>query len=111
MIFKSGVADYIIADHKFVFTVFMFKKQNEEVYTLKKLTANNAGFQQELENAPWRVCSVFDNVDYVTWALEGIYKDIRDGYVSSRKAKYRKFSLHWTNSEIQKATKQEVQTT
>ena len=30
-------------------------------------------------------------------------KDIRDGYVSSRKAKYREFSLPWINSEIQKA--------
>ena len=37
-IFKSGVSDNIIADHKFVFTVFMFKKQNEEVYTFRKLT-------------------------------------------------------------------------
>ena len=26
-IFKSGVSDYCIADHKFVFTVFMLKKQ------------------------------------------------------------------------------------
>ena len=42
-IFTSGVLDYSIADHKFVFAVFMLKKQNErpilkKVYSYKKLT-------------------------------------------------------------------------
>lgn len=101
--FKSGVSDYTIVDHKFVFTVSMFKKQNEEMYTFKKLTASKTGFQHELENAPWRVFSVFDNVDNVTWVWESMYKDIRDGYVSSREAKNRKFSLPWINSVMQKA--------
>ena len=40
-IFTSGVLDYSIADHKFVFAVFMLKKQNErpilnKVYSYRK---------------------------------------------------------------------------
>lgn len=41
------------------------------------------------------LCSVFDDVDDVTCAWESMYKDILDGYISSREAKIRKFSQPW----------------
>ena len=49
-IFTSGVLDYSIADHKFVFAVFMLKKQSErpilkKVYSYKKLTENKVDFK------------------------------------------------------------------
>ena len=106
-IFTSGVLDYSIADHKFVFAVFMLKKQNErpilkKVYSYKKLTENKVDFKHELKNVPWWVCSVFDDI---AWAWESMYRDILDDYVSPRDVKIRKFSLPWINSEIHKAIK------
>ena len=55
----------------------MLKKHNEQpilkkVYSYKKLIENEADFKHELENAPWWVCSVFDNLDDITWAWESM---------------------------------------
>ena len=54
-IFTSSAFDYSIANHKFVFAVFMLKKHNEQpilkkVYSYKKLTENEADFKHELEH-------------------------------------------------------------
>ena len=75
----------------------------KKVYSYKKLIGNKAVFKHELENAPWWVCSVFDNVDDITWAWESMYREILDDYVSHCDAKIRKFSLPWINSAIRKA--------
>ena len=88
-IFTSGVLDYSIADHKFVFAVFMLKKQSErpilkKVYSYKKLTENKVDFKHELKNFPWWVCPVFDDI---AWAWESMYRDILDDYVSPRDVK------------------------
>ena len=53
-LFASGIFDYSIADHKFVFAIFMLKKHNEQpilkkVYSYKKLIENEADFKHELE--------------------------------------------------------------
>lgn len=88
----------------------MWNKHNEQpiskkVYSDKKLNENEPNFKHELENAPWRICSVFYNVDDITWAWESMYKVILDDYVSPLDAKTRKFSLPWINSDIRKAMK------
>ena len=49
-IFTSDVLGYNITDYKFVFAVFMLKKQNErpilkKVYSYKKLTENKVDFK------------------------------------------------------------------
>ena len=107
-IFKSGVIDFCIADHKFVYSVFMLKKRNDypilkRVNSFKKLMNNKANFKHDLETAPWWVCSVFDDGDDIAWAWESMYKDILGDYVICRDAKIRNFSLPCMNSDIRKA--------
>ena len=59
--------------------------------------------RSDIQNAPWHICSVFDDVDDVTWAWETIYKDIINDHIKTRQAKVRKSSLPWMNSVIRKA--------
>jgi len=112
-IFKSGVIDLCIADHKFVFSVFLHEKRNDHsilkrVNSFKKLMNDKANFKHDLETAPWWVCSVFDDVDDITWAWESTYKDILGVYVISRDAKIGNFSLPWMR--YKESHEQEVQT-
>ena len=39
-----------------------------------------------IEQAPWSVCSIFDDIDEYVWSLEFLYKDIIKEEIPERKA-------------------------
>ena len=51
---------------------------------------------------PWRVCSVFDDVEDNCWLAESLYKDFSSEFLKTRKAKVRGKPLPWMNSKIRK---------
>ena len=63
---------------------------------------NPKDFKHDLESAPWWVCSTFEDLDNITWAWNCMYDEIANNHITLRKAKVRKHSLPWMNSEIRK---------
>ena len=55
-----------------------------------------------MRNAPWWVCSTFEDVDDVTYAWSTMYNGIVTKHIKKRKAKIRTNSLPWVNSCIRK---------
>ncbi len=101
----SGVLDYQIADHKFVYAVLKLRKKNMRpaIRTVKNYKKfDQERFRQELSNTPWWVCSTFDDLEDSTWAWDTIYKNVVKDHVSTRRAKIRQKSLPWIDGKIRK---------
>ena len=54
----------------------------------------------DFEQAPWHMCSLFEDLDDTTWAWEKTYKEIMKEHVPKRKAKIRTDSLPWMNASV-----------
>ena len=65
-------------------------------------TMNIDEFKKTLEDTPWWVTNIFDDVDDVTNAWELLYIGVVDDYVSERKAKVRTDSLPWFTTDLRK---------
>ena len=99
--------DYCIADHKFIYVIYKLKTKNPKpfvkyVHNFKNVLENPKDFKHDLESAPWWVCSIFEDLDDITWAWDYIYSEIANNHITLREAKVRKNSLPWMNSEIRK---------
>ena len=104
---KSDVIDYCIADHKFIYVIYKLKIRNPKpfvkyVHNFKNVLENPKDFKHDLESAPWWVCSTFEDLDDITWAWNCMYNVIANNHIPLRKAKVRKHSPPWMNSEIRK---------
>ena len=104
---KSDVIEYCIADHKFIYVIYKLKIRNPKpfikyVHNFKNVLENPKDFKHDLESAPWWVCSTFEDLDDITWAWNCMYNVIASSHIPLRKAKVRKNSLPWMNSEIRK---------
>ena len=62
-------------------------------------------FQNTLEQAPWWVSNLFDDVDDIIQFWETMYKEIMHDFVNTRKSKVRR-SLPWVNRDIKKLMNQ-----
>lgn len=106
---SAGVIDFCIADHKFIYISFKLAKSRnslpviKQVKNFKGVKEDPKSLQNDLETAPWWICSIFDEIDDVTWAWETMFKDVVDSHVTKRLVKIRQHSLPWMNSEIRKA--------
>ena len=104
---RSDVIDYCIANHKFIYVICKLKIRNPKpfvkyVHNFKNVLKTPKVFKHDLESAPWLVCSTFEDVDDITWAWNCMYNEIANNHITLRKAKVRKHSLPWMNSEIRK---------
>ena len=80
-----------------------YLKYTTHFLNFKGVKEDPKSLQNDLETAPWWICSIFDEIDDVTWAWETMFKDVVDSYVTKRLVKIRQHSLPWMNSEIRKA--------
>ena len=68
----AGVIDFCIADHKFIYISFKLAKSCnsppviKQVKNFKGVKEDPKSFQNDLETAPWWICSIFDEIDDVT---------------------------------------------
>ena len=101
----SGVVDASIVDHELVYASLNLKRkrlppQLATVRNYKNLDIN--AFKRDIRNAPWWVCSTFEETDDVTQAWSKMYDSIVEEHVKARKAKIRKDSLPWVDGQMRK---------
>ena len=78
-IVKSGVFEPAISDHKLVYCFLKLKSENSKpIYKDVKMKGqfNQQLVQNMLEQAPWWVSNMFDDVDDITQFWETMYKEI-----------------------------------
>ena len=56
----------------------------KQVKNFREVKENPKSLQNDLETAPWWICSIFDDIDDVTWALETMFKDVVDSHITKR---------------------------
>ena len=102
---KVGNFSTGIADHDLIYTVLNLRKQRSE-FILKTVIdwkrCDVPKLKEEIKQAPWHSCNVFEDIDDNNWMMTSIYKGITNRNLPKRKAKVRKSSLPWMNSEIRK---------
>ena len=73
-ILSSGVVDVQISDHSLVFTIL--RLQSRKIYARCYKNFNPIIFLEDLQNAPFHVMDVFDDVEDKLFAFESLYLDI-----------------------------------
>ena len=104
-VIKSGSLDPGISDHKLDYSVINLQKpvKKPRIKMVKNYkTMNIDEFKKTLEDTPWWVTNIFDDVDDVVNAWELLYKGVVDDYVTERKAKVRTDSLPWFTTDLRK---------
>ena len=104
-ILSSGAFNPAISDHKLVYVIVKLQRNREKpkiktVRNYKNIDVKS--FKTTLENTPWWVSNVFEDIDDVANSWEVIYKGIVEEFIIERKAKIRTNSLPWITTEIRK---------
>jgi len=68
----------------------------------KYRNTNFTALHDTLQNTPWWVSSVFDEVDDKLNLWELLYKSVINEYVGTRKARIRRDSLPWMTTDLRK---------
>ena len=82
----------------FVDKIFFFKIITTRNYKL----VDTKALQQDMENAPWSVINIFDDIDDAEYAFNILYNNIIKAHIPERKVKVRSNSLPWITSDIRK---------
>ena len=104
-IITSGCYDTGISDHNIVYSVINLKRKKskpviKEVCNYKKIDID--ALRTDFEQAPWYICSSFEDIDDIKWTWETLYKEIIKDHAPKRKAKIRTDSLPWMNVSVRK---------
>ena len=78
-VLSSGVVDVQISDHFLVFTILRLsapRLQSRKIYARGYKNFNSDTFLDDLQNAPFHIMDVFDDVDDKLFAFESLYLDI-----------------------------------
>eukprot|EP00112_Aurelia_sp_Birch-Aquarium-sp1_P021970 Seg604.7 transcript_id=Seg604.7/GoldUCD/mRNA.D3Y31 product="putative RNA-directed DNA polymerase from transposon X-element" pseudo=true protein_id=Seg604.7/GoldUCD/D3Y31 len=102
---KHGVFEPGISDHKLIFCTLNIKRkypkaQFKEVRVKKAF--DEEGFKQLLDQTPFWIANIFDDVDDVCYTWDKLYKDILDEFTKTRRAKVMTHKHPWINREIKK---------
>ena len=92
-----------ISDHKLVLATVWSKIKRPPPKIVRARTFkrfNQAAFVKDIENAPWSVCSVFDDPDDCYWAWSHMFNDICQVHAPYREVKIRSVSVPWITSQI-----------
>ena len=88
-----------------VYAVINLRRSNppptiETVRDYKSL--NREELNTTFEQAPWRIGSIFDEVEDTVHTFELLYRDVINDHVKTRTAKVRTNSLPWVTRDIRK---------
>ena len=92
-----------ISDHRLIYGCLCTKIKRPPPKIVKGRTFKNFNrfeFIRDVENAPWSVCSVFDDPDDNYWAWSTIFSDICDRHAPKRQVKIRSQSLPWVTPQV-----------
>ena len=102
-ILKAGTFDPAISDHKLIYTIVNLNRRREKpvMKTVRNYKlVNKENFKLALQNAPWWIGNLFDDIDDVVNTWELLYKDVVDEFITERNVKLRQNSLPWVNNII-----------
>ena len=113
MVKNSGVAHLGISDHSLVYIESNIKKDIEtpeirNVEDFKKV--NLEELRTVIKQAPWSVCSAFQEVDYRAFAWNKLYNEVINEFVPARKVKTKKTGLPWMNGKLRKLMNKRLKT-
>ena len=89
-IVNSGVYDPGMSDHCLVFAVVKFKRDKvppKIIITRNYKQVDTKALQQDMENAPWSVINIFDDIDDAAYAFNTLYNNIIKAHIPERKVK------------------------
>ena len=93
---KAGNFSTGIADHDLIYTVLNIRKQRSEFIVITVIDWKRCDvykFKEEIKQAPWHSCNIFEDIDDNNWLMTSVYEDIANRNLPKRKAKVRKNSL------------------
>ena len=94
-----------ISDHELVLATIWSKIKRPPPKTVRARTFkrfDQASFVKDIKNAPWSVCSVFNDPDDCYWAWSHIFIDICQVHALYREVKIRSVSVPWITPQIRK---------
>ena len=103
MVKETKCLELGISDHMLVYASLTIKVKRPppkiiNARTYSKFNTNN--FRKDIEEAPWSVCSIFDDPDDVYWAWSHIFNNISERHAPHRRVKVRQNSLPWITPQI-----------
>ena len=104
-IYKHGVFEPGISDHKLIFCTLNIKRKYPKAQfkdVRVKKTFDEERFKQLLDETPFWVADIFDDVDDVCYTWEKLYKDILNEFTKTRRAKVMTHKHPWIDREIKK---------
>ena len=104
-ILKSGSYDSAISDHNLIFVTmnFFIDRPPAKLTTVKNYkNIDLAKLKSDLDDVPWHVVSIFDDVDDCVWTWEKLFKETINEHINTWKAKIRPQSEPWMSGAIRK---------
>ena len=95
---ELGISDYMLVYASLTIKVKRPPPKIINARTYSKFNTNN--FRKDIEEAPWSVCSIFDDPDDVYWAWSHIFNNISERHAPHRRVKVRQNSLPWITPQI-----------
>ena len=103
MIEETKCLELGISDHMLVYVSLATKVKRPSPKIINARTYskfNSEHFRKDIEEAPWSVCSVFDDTDDVYWAWGHLFNNICERHAPYRQVKLRQNSLPWITPQI-----------
>ena len=100
---RTGVLPLGITDHSLVYATFRLKQKRPLpiVLTVRNFKQfNTKNFKADLEQTPFHIASVFDDMDDILWAWNQLFRGVCDSHAPLKEIKVRSISSPWINNNI-----------
>ena len=104
-IYKHGVFEPGTSDHKVIFCTLNIKRKYPKAQfkdVRVKNTFDKERFKQVLDETPFWVANILDDVDDVCYSWEKLHKDILNEFTKTRRAKVMTHKQPWIDRELKK---------
>jgi hypothetical protein len=95
---KLGISDHVLV---YVSLAAKVKRPLPKIINARTYSKfNSEHFRKDIEEAPWSVCSMFDDTDDVYWAWGHLFNNICEIHAPYRQVKVRQNPLPWITQQI-----------
>ena len=104
-IYKHGVFEPGISDHKLIFCTLNIKRKYPKAQfkdVRVRNTFDEERFKQVLDKTSFWVANIFEDVDDVCYTWEKLYNDILNEFTKTRRAKVMTHKQPWIDRELEK---------
>ena len=99
----TGVLPLGITDHSLVYATLRLKRKRPPptVITVRNFKQfNTENFKADMEQTPFYIASVFDDMDDILWAWNQLFRGVCDSHAPLKEIKVRSVSSPWINNTI-----------